>query len=79
MKPKFEFGVIMLASYLVIVEVSTFSRGRCAANYFSQDFLQDKLEVSTTLLIQQVGIESPGSVAAIQWRGTRGGAVGSDG
>jgi hypothetical protein len=49
MKPKFEFGVIMLASYLVIVEVSTFSRGRCAATYFSQDFLQDKLEVSTTL------------------------------
>jgi hypothetical protein len=72
MKPKFEFGVIMLASYFVIVEVSTFSRGKCAANYFSQDFLQDKLEVSTTL-------ESPGSVAAIQWRGTRGGAVGSDG
>jgi hypothetical protein len=49
MKPKFEFGVIMLASYLVIVEVSTFSRGRCAANYFSQDFLQDKLEVSIAL------------------------------
>jgi hypothetical protein len=49
MKPKFEFGVIMLASYLVIVEVSNFSRGRCAATYFSQDFLQDKLEVSTTL------------------------------
>jgi hypothetical protein len=81
MKPKFESGVILLASYLVIVEVSTFFRGRGAANYFSQDFLQNKLEVSTVVeeMYWQIGIESPRSVATFQWRGTRGGAGGSDG
>jgi hypothetical protein len=81
MNPKFESGIILLASYLVIVEVSTFFRGRCAANYFSQDFLQNKLEVSTAVeeMYREIGIENPETVATFQWRGTRGGAVGSDG
>jgi hypothetical protein len=81
MNPKFESGIILLASYLVIVEVLTFFQGRCAANYFSQDFLQNKLEVSTAVeeMYREIGIENPETVATFQWRGTRGGAVGSDG